>query len=284
MRTGTLAISSAAHPPHRVAWCEWGEQENPDVAVCVHGLTRNGRDFDDLARTLSSSHRVICPDMPGRGNSEWLPPEQYHYGTYVSDLLSLLAALGISRAHWVGTSMGGILGMMLAGAAPGLIRRMVLNDVGSLIPAAGLRRILAYAGVRMAFGSRNEAEAALRENLAPWNVRAEEHWQHLFRHGIMEDNGLFRFAYDPAITSSFGQQKEVTDVDLSAPWQAVTCPVLLLRGAFSDILTRETADRMRHEKPGVTLVEIEGAGHAPALMEDDQVDLIQEWLRATPAV
>ncbi len=267
-------------PAHRMVCYEWGDREAAETVLCLHGLTRNGRDFDFLAHTLSARYRVLCPDMPGRGNSEWLAiPAAYNYATYVADVAYLLAALKLSRIHWIGTSMGGIIGMTIANTLPGVIRSMVLNDIGPLVAAAGLKRILGYAGARMIFSSRAEAEKKLRELCAPFGIRDEAHWQHLFAHSIVEENGRFRFAYDPAISTPLVTADAVVDIDLWHLWQGMLpIPLLLVRGETSDILTRATALEMQEHHPDLTYYEVKNAGHAPALMDDSQVGFVREWL------
>ncbi len=265
---------------HRLICYEWGNPKAARTVLCVHGLTRNGRDFDMLAQVLAEKCRVLCPDMPGRGKSEWLPdPAAYNYQTYVADLSYMLRELRLGQVQWVGTSMGGIIAMMM----PGLISALVLNDVGCLIPANGLQRILSYAGARgpSSFLTRADAEAALRVRAATFGIPSEAHWQHLFVHGIEPaPDGSFRLAFDPAIAAGFPQEKDISDVNLWPLWNPLReIPVLLIRGAQSDILTHDTAVKMRERHSDLTLHEIAGVGHAPALMTDDQIGLIADWLR-----
>jgi pimeloyl-ACP methyl ester carboxylesterase len=272
---------------HSLAYHEWAARvrDGSRVLVCVHGLTRNAMDFAVLAPAFSDRWRVIAVDMPGRGKSEWLKnPADYNYSTYVTDVAELLDHLALGDVDWVGTSMGGIIGMMMAGLYPGRIARLVLNDVGGAIPAAGLRRILSYAGGRLHYASRAEAERALRANFAGMGIRSEANWQRLFSSSLLEEpDGRTRMTYDPAIIASFPSPEDVKDIDLWPVWEKVNCPTLILRGAQSDVLTRDMAQRMRDGKSGVTLVEIPGAGHAPSLMEPDQIAPIVRWLAETPA-
>jgi pimeloyl-ACP methyl ester carboxylesterase len=267
---------------HRLAYYEWGARENPRVLLCVHGLTRNALDFAIFAARLCADWRVIAVDMPGRGKSEWLENgDEYNYSTYLADLAALLDHLAIDGVDWLGTSMGGIIGMMMAGFAPDRLRRLVLNDVGAWIPADGLRRILSYAGKLVHFASRTEAETALRAICAPYGIRQEANWRHLFASSLVEvDDGSVSLAYDPAIGRSLTAQPEVHAIDLWPVWEAVQCPTLILRGEESDILTREIAETMRSQRPGVTLVEFPGIGHAPSLMEPDQMTPVEDWLRS----
>ena len=259
-------------------------QRRPSAArtvVCVHGLTRNRHDFDVLAHALSTDYRVICLDMPGRGESDWLEnPAEYHYPNYVSAVMQVLAQLGLAQVDWIGTSMGGIIGLMLANASPGLLRSLVLNDIGALVPAAGLRRIMAYVGVNTHFATRMQAEAALRETLKPFGLQNEQQWRQLLTTSIRElADGTACLAYDPAIHISLPKGDAIADVNLWPLWEAVKpVPVLLLRGAESDILTVPTAREMHATHTHLTYHEIPGTGHAPALVAQEQVDAIRLWL------
>lgn len=276
MRQRFLAALGAAGF-HRIAYVEWGEAGRPAV-VCAHGLTRNGRDFDTLAAALSDERRVVCPDMPGRGRSDWLAnPAEYGYPRYAADMAALIARLDVESVDWVGTSMGGLVGMMMAALPGSPIRRLVLNDVGPFIPKAALARIGSYVGQDPAFADEAELEAYLRRVHAPFGPLDDEEWRHFARHGQRRDAaGTLRLAYDPAIGRIF--TGEVRDVDLWAMWECVACPVLVLRGAESDLLTADTASAMTVRGPRAELVTFPGVGHAPALIADDQVAVVREWL------
>lgn len=265
------------HPaPHALAVWEWGAPSKP-VVLCVHGLTRNGRDFEALAEDLSRDFRVLAPDMPGRGESGTLPPEHYSNGVYAQDILLMLEALHVGAVHWVGTSMGGILGMMVAAGKPELVKSLVLNDVGSFIPKAALERIKAYAGTPPDFATRGEAEAALRARCAPYGIPSEEWWQHLFAHSIREKAGGFTLTYDPAIVAGL-IGAEVADMDLGPLWKLVTCPTLVLRGAQSDLLLESTARDMQASRAGVRYLEVPGAGHAPGLMTAQEIATVRQFI------
>jgi pimeloyl-ACP methyl ester carboxylesterase len=275
-------VEAICTSPHRLVCFEWGDERAPKTIICAHGLTRNARDFDFLAAALAAGgYRVLAPDMPGRGKSEWLKnPAAYSYATYVSDMQFMLASLKLTRVHWLGTSMGGIIGMMLANAMPGMLQSLTLNDIGTLVSSAGLSRILSYAGVKMQFENRAEAEATLRKICQPFAISSELHWQHLFTHSLVDmPDGTVRFAYDPAIVGTLPRQDDIKDIDLWGLWEAVKkLPVLLIRGAQSDILTRETAQAMQAQHPALTLYEVPNAGHAPALMSDIEIARIRQWL------
>ncbi len=279
--TRTLTIPAAdGVPAHTLAVHEWNHTA-PRHLICVHGLTRNGRDFDALAESLTGYYRGLCPDMPGRGDSPKLEnPAGYNYALYQHGLLHMMEALNIPRADWVGTSMGGILGMMVAASQPKRIRRLVLNDIGAHIPREGLLRLGEYVGRKMEYASRAEAEVAVRGIYAAFGIAEERHWQKLFA-ASFEDTpqGGARMRYDPAIGLPFADPEKVQDVDLWGIWESITCPVLILRGAESDILTHETAMRMQALRPDITdYVQIPGAGHAPSLMRHEEISLIRRFL------
>lgn len=259
-----------------MAWTEWGPPDGAPV-VCVHGLTRNGRDFDGLAAALAGQgRRVICPDLPGRGASDWLPdPALYVPPTYVAALSHLLATLQ-GPVDWVGTSLGGICGMGIAATPGNPVRRLVLNDVGALVPKASLARIGNYLGQVSDFADLDALEAYLRRVHAPFGMLTDAEWRHMAETSARPVPGGVALHYDPAIAKPF-QAAEPADMDLSFWWHRVTAPVLLIRGAESDLLLAETARAMA-ERPGVRLAEIAGCGHAPALLDADQVGLVAGFL------
>ena len=267
------------HGFHRVHYTEWGAADNPHVVVCVHGLTRNGRDFDLLAQRLSDRCRVICPDVARRGLSEPLThPQDYGYPLYLADMAALIARSGAERVDWVGTSMGGLIGMLLA-AQPGTpLRRLVMNDVGPFVPKAALERLAGYVGQDPRFDTLEAVERYLRQIFAPFGPLTDEQWQHLAQHSALRlDNGRYALAYDPAIGNAF--QGPLQDVDLRAVWKAIRAPVLILRGAESDLLLAATAREMIESAPsGSKLLEFAGIGHAPALMASDQIEAVEAFL------
>lgn len=267
---------------HRLAYVEWGDPMSSRVAVCVHGLTRTGRDFDPLAQALAAEGwRVVCPDMPGRGESDWLAqPADYDFPVYLNDLVALLARLQVDTVDWIGTSMGGLLGMTLAAKAGTPLRRLVLNDVGAVLSKQGLERIRGYVGLETTFESRPEAEARLRALLAGFGPLTEPHFAHLADHSLKPaEGGGVRFHYDPAIGTAM-RAAPLADIDLWPLWDAVRCPVLLLHGAESDLLTAETAAAMTGRGPACRLVTLPGIGHAPSLMPAEQISVIVDWLRS----
>ena len=292
------AATDAAAPapaPHRMAYWEWnatGNPAHPHVIVCVHGLSRQGRDFDVLARALSQHARVICPDVVGRGQSDWLSdPQGYQIPQYVGDMLCLLgqvhAEAAIETLDWFGTSMGGLIGLALLGS-PGLplpvpVRRLVLNDVGPVIQWQALQRIGSYLGQFTPFDTLQQAADALWAISSGFGPHTPAQWLELSRHMVKPvEGGAVTLHYDPAIAVPFRSVTQEAaaqgDAMLWKLYDAVQARTLLLRGAQSDLLTRQTAQAMALRGPRAELVEFEGVGHAPTLVADDQVQVVERFL------
>ena len=264
---------------HRVAYTAWGNPSIRPPVICVHGLTRNGRDFDYLASALEADAQLYCPDIVGRGRSDWLAdPNDYNYSQYLADMTALLARTGASDVDWVGTSMGGVLGMFLAAETDTPIRRLVINDIGPSVSLLGLKRIGAYVGLTPEFSTLAEAEKHMREIYAGFGELSDEQWRHLARFGTRElPNGRLTQAYDPAIAKAFLSVDE--DVDFWEVYDRIRCPVLLIHGLNSDILTPQIAEQMTWRGPKAELIEVPKTGHAPALMDLTQIAIIAEFLR-----
>jgi pimeloyl-ACP methyl ester carboxylesterase len=243
-------------------------------------LTRNGRDFDILARALAPQFRVVCPDVAGRGLSQWLAHKQdYGYLVYLADMAAVVARTGADQVDWIGTSMGGLIGMMLAAQAETPIRRLLLNDVGPFIPRAALERLAQYVGKAPSFATLDELEQYLRIVMAPFGTLTDEQWHHFATHSYRRnDDGNLSLSYDPAIAQAFAGPLQ--DVVLWPVWDAIRCPTLVVRGKESDLLLRETAEEMTRRGPKAQLVEFDGIGHAPALMAEDQVTIVREFLES----
>ena len=268
---------------HRMAYVEWGDPANPRVLVCVHGMSRSGRDFDVLAQALSQHYRVVCPDVPGRGESEWLRnPMEYVVPTYVADMVTLIARLGVEEVHWVGTSLGGLVGMMLASLPGSPVTRLVLNDVGPVITAASLARIGSYLGKAPLFADFNAAEQYVRFVSAPFGPHTDAQWRKLTENVVRrQPDGQYRMHYDPAIAKPFEDAAKAgggKDMALWMYYDAIRCPTLLVRGADSDLLTHDTATAMAQRGPKAKLVEFAGVGHAPMFMQEDQVASVKAFL------
>jgi pimeloyl-ACP methyl ester carboxylesterase len=264
---------------HRVSYLEWGDPRNRDVVVCVHGLTRNGRDFDDLARALASRWRVICPDVVGRGDSDRLAdPMLYALPQYVADMVTLVARLDVEAVSWVGTSMGGLIGMALA-AQPGTpIRRLVLNDAGPVIGRASLERIGVYVGLVPAFPSVELAEAYVRTVCAPFGPHSDAQWRQITEAWMKNGQDGWQANYDPRIADVFRATMPDKDLEIWPVYDAVRCPTLVLRGALSDLLSRQTTLEMTRRGPKAGVVEIKGVGHAPTLMHPEQIAPLRDFL------
>lgn len=268
------ATSSGFHTLH---YTEWGAADNPNVVICAHGLTRCCRDFDSLAARLSSNFRVICPDAVGRGESAWLSNKaDYQYPQYIVDSMALLARLNAQSVQWLGTSMGGILGMLLASMPNSPIKRLIVNDAGTHIPKESLERIALFVGKSPVFQNVEQVIAAVK-TVSPFGPLSEAQWDSLTRPLVKQrDDGTWVFRYDPNVGEVF-RAKPAVDIDLSPYWNAITCPTLLLRGALSDLLLPETYAAMC-KKPSVSGIEIANAGHAPMLQDAPTQDAIIAFL------
>jgi pimeloyl-ACP methyl ester carboxylesterase len=266
-----------------MAYVEWGDPRNPRVLVCVHGLTRLGRDFDRLAQALADDYRVVCPDVVGRGRSDRLR-QPMHYGVpqYVADMVTLIARLGTASVHWVGTSMGGLIGMSLAGLAESPITRLVINDVGPRLDAAALMRIGSYLGKPVRFATHDEAIDYVAAVAAPFGLRSRDEWRELTEPSLRADGDGWVFHYDPLIavpfTSVTPQSAAAGEAALWQLYDATACPTLVVRGAESDLLSRETAEEMTRRGPRARLVEFAGIGHAPMFFHDDQISVVRDFL------
>jgi pimeloyl-ACP methyl ester carboxylesterase len=265
---------------HRLAYTEWGTARSAPPVVCLHGLTRNSRDFDFLCADLARHRHAFSLDAVGRGQSDYLSDfSQYGYPQYIADANTLIARIGREQVDWVGSSMGGLVGMMIAAMGGHPIRRMVMVDVGPFLPKAGLDRIAEYIGGRERFATRTEARAYLAHRLAGFGPLTEAHLDHLTAHGVVADpDGRLRLAYDANLAKPY-EGVEMTDVDLWAHWESVNVPVLVVHGAHSDLLLQDTIKRMR-QKPGVEVYTVLNCGHCPLLMADDQIKAVREFLAA----
>jgi pimeloyl-ACP methyl ester carboxylesterase len=268
---------------HRIAYTEWGDAANPHVVVCVHGLARNSRDFDFLAEALSAD----CHD--------------YSFSTYTADGAAMIARASapaepkwfakdapVTKLDWVGTSMGGMIGMFLAAKKNSPIRRLVLNDVGALIPWGALFRMKGYVGHGVQFPSLERVEANLREVCATFGPLTDAQWRHLAEHSAKrEEDGSYVMRYDPAIARGMRGHMDaefplgpdvLRGIDLWNVWGKVACPTLVLRGAESDVLRPNILKEMKDRKPDTESVEFAGVGHAPALMSADQISAVRQFL------
>jgi pimeloyl-ACP methyl ester carboxylesterase len=268
---------------HRMAYWEWGDALNPKVLVCVHGLTRQGRDFDVLAQAMSNEYRVVCPDVVGRGESDWLAdPSGYMVPMYVADMVTLLARLNASTVDWLGTSMGGLIGLGLAALPKNPIRRFVINDVGPTLEASAIARIGSYLGLPMHWNSVEEAADYMWSISKSFGPHTPEQWLALTRPMLKADGDGFKPHYDPRIGVPFRsvtpEMATFGEAMLWKAYDAVTAPTLVLRGAESDLLTPATAHSMTQRGPKARLIEFAGVGHAPTLIAPDQIAAVREFL------
>ncbi len=280
-REGTVCCISPGGL-HRMAYVEWGARDNPRVLLCAHGLTRNGRDFDTLAQALAGEFRVICPDVVGRGQSDWLAePAHYDLRQYVSDMVTLIARLDVEAVYWLGTSMGGLIGMALASIERSPIDRLVLNDVGPEIAPDSLRRIGETLGQVLCFSSLDEAEAFIRRSGASFGALTDAQWRRLTETSVRPEGGGWTMRYDPRIAE--GYRRATAEVDYAGLWamyDRIRCPTRVIRGAQSDLLSVEAAHAMSVRGPRPRIVEIPGIGHAPMFTDDGQIGLVREFLLA----
>ena len=290
---------------HRMAYWEWGDPDNDRVLLCVHGLTRTGRDFDDIARAMSAEYRVVCPDIAGRGASDFLSnPSLYAVPQYVSDFFTLLARVNAKTLDWIGTSMGGLIGMVFAGmvrnadlyignqeprheAMPGntglALNKMILNDVGPKIELASIRRIGAYVGTALSFESLESAVAYMKTNAASFGPLNEAQWLEFTKSVIKFKDNVWKSHYDVRIAQTFKEQESeealaAAEAYLWRSYKAIDCPILILRGENSDLLSRESVALMLEQNKNSQMVEIPEVGHAPTLMPEAQIRTVREFL------
>jgi pimeloyl-ACP methyl ester carboxylesterase len=275
---------------HRMSYKEWGDENNPKVLVCVHGVTRVADDFDSMAQALASDYRVIAPDIVGRGRSDWLKnPQLYRIPQYVSDIVTLLARVlpdGEGQSvDWFGTSMGGLIGLGLASLPGNPIRKLVLNDIGPVLAPMALQRIGDYIGQDLRFDSFEAGAKFIRDVSLTFGQHTEEEWHKLATDVLRQDkDGKWVRHYDMGLALPFRsatpESAEADEAMLWAAYDAIQCPTLLIRGAESDLLSPETAAVMTQRGPKATLVEIPGVGHAPTFIHDDQIAIVKKFLLA----
>ena len=270
---------------HRMAYWEWGDPANDRVLVCVHGLSRQGRDFDALAMAMSDRYRVVCPDVVGRGESDRLvDPGGYQVPAYIADMVTLLARIDANVLHWTGTSLGGVIGMGLAALPSSPICRLVLNDIGPTVDAAGVARIADYLGQPLSWPSEDAAADYLSTISKGFGKHSRDEWLALTLPMLRRRGDEFVLHYDPAIAIGLRAITPAAaaagQAALSAAYDAIRCPTLLLRGEQSDVLSRDTAQAMTARGPKARLHEFAEVGHAPTLVHADQIAVVREFLLA----
>ncbi len=291
-RRHTLPVPNFnADGKHELVFYDYGDVNAPRTAICVHGLTRNANDFDALAQALAANgRRVFTLNMPGRGESEWLKDTNgYNYAAYVADCLAFMDNFHLRKVEWIGTSMGGIIGMMLAAQQPDRIRRLMLNDVGTFLSSGAFARILDYVKTMPSqFASRADADAYLKKAFAPFGITDPAEWERFVDASLITvADGTLRYACDPAIieplrigTKDF---TEIPDINLALFWEKLDLPTLILHGADSDILSVDTIRTMKLTNPYAESITLPGIGHAPSLMNSQQISLVVNWLNRAGA-
>lgn len=284
MSQGSLhkVLCGGAFGLYHMAYREWGDPANPRVLLCVHGLTRNSLDFERMAQSLSSRYRVIAPDVVGRGESDSLvDPMGYNTVTYAADMITLIAHLNVPQVDWLGTSMGGMIAMLLAGQPNSPIRRLILNDVGPTLSLEALKRIVGYVGSPYEFADLETARRYVRLIFTPFALKTEADWDALIDSTLKPlPNGGYRFNYDKNISKPLQAALLGTDINLWPMYDRIQCPTLLLHGELSDLLSPTTALEMTQRGPRAVLKTVAGVGHAPMLMSDDQIALVRDFLES----
>jgi len=273
---------------HQMAYKEWGEEDNPNVLVCVHGVTRVSDDFDNLAQALCTDYRVVCPDVVGRGRSGSLVnPQLYRLPQYVSDMVTLLARVLANgerqTVDWFGTSMGGLIGMGLASLPDSPVSKLVLNDIGPTLDAVAIQRIGDYIAQEVRFPTFKAGAEFVKMVSATFGEHTDAEWHKLAADVLRQDkDGSWVRHYDMGLALPFQsvtpESAKADEAMLWAAFDAIRCPTLLVRGENSDLLSRETAQAMTQRGPKAKLVEIPNVGHAPTFLHDDQIAIAKEFL------
>jgi pimeloyl-ACP methyl ester carboxylesterase len=268
---------------HKMAYKQWGDPANPKVLVCVHGVTRVSDDFDNMARALCDEYRVVCPDVVGRGRSDWLhDPQYYVIPQYVSDMVTLLARLDAETVHWFGTSMGGLIGMGVASLHDSPIRKLLLNDVAPTLHPAALTRIGEYIGQDVRFPDVDQAAQYIKAISLTFGPHTDEEWRKLATDVLRQDkDGQWIRHYDLKLSVPFKaatpESTKQAEAMLWAAYDRIACPTLLVRGAESDLVTPEVAKAMAARGPKAKVVELQGVGHAPTFMHADQIAIARSF-------
>jgi len=283
----TPSADHLTRKPRHIAYTDWGDPKNSHVVICVHGLTRNCRDFDYLAQALESECRVIAVDVVGRGQSDWSEhaSDYNFYPLYLSDATSLMMHIQSQydapiTLDWVGISMGGLIGMVMAvqPQKPVPIRKLVMSDIGPFIPASALTRLSDYVSRYPRFNTFEEFKAYMKAISAPFGPLTDEQWTHMAIYSMRQhQDGTYGFRYDPKVGSSL-KEFQIQDIDLWPQWDQLTIPTLILRGVESDLLSVDTAAQMKIRGPKAQIVEFAGVGHAPTIMDTQQIQIVHDFI------
>ena len=269
--------------PHELHYTEWGDANADRVVVCAHGYSGNARDFDYLAARLAPDARVICLDFPGRGDSQWLSsPLEYNLPQFAADARALIAQLGAREVDWIGTSMGGLVGMTIAGQASSPIRRLVLNDIGAYLPMDALQAIARHLNAPESFASLQAVEAHLRRTRRDWSRIDDAEWTAMARHHarpLGPGSNRWRLHFDPRIARLVRPIPFSPGLSFWDAWYRASCPTLLLRGEYSEVFPEDVARTMLDVRPETRLTEIRRCGHVPSLMNEDETAIITTFLQ-----
>lgn len=264
---------------HRLAYREWGKRGKKPTLICVHGVTRLAQDFDVLAQRLSKDYHVVCLDVVGRGDSDWFRSHRfYNFAQYCSDVTALIAHLNVEKVHYLGTSMGGIIGIILAAFPKTPIQSLIVNDVGPEMVMSEIRRIGTYIGKAPDFASREEALAFVRTTYGSFGKLTDAQWENMADYSVRNFGDTLRVHYDPQIGKAFRSNYAFYTFALWSYWEKIHCPTMTLRGKESTFLTKNVAEKMGQRGPQNILIEIDDAGHAPALLSDFEFTAIKQFL------
>ncbi len=265
---------------HRITYREYGDPQNNNVIICAHGLTRNSHDFDVIAEAICDEYRVITVNIVGRGTSDWLPNKAlYTYHQYAADFSTLFAKLDVEEVTWIGTSLGGSIGMIVASRYNTPITKLIVNDIAPHIDASIIKAVSRYCGSTPVFDNLEQVTKYLRKIYTAFGNLSDEHWDHIAKHTIgKKEGGKYRLAFDPAISYSILEEVGQDDVDFWHYWDKIACPTLVIHGTKSAILSAENAEEMGKRGPKPEIMHIEDTGHAPPLMDEMQISRVREWL------
>ena len=263
---------------HRNYYREWGDPDSEHTIICVHGVTRLSKDFDVLANALSKRYRVICPDIVGRGYSDWFGNKQnYNFLQYCADMNALIANLNVEKVHWIGTSMGGIIGMILGAMSHTPIESLILNDVGPNLKRAELQRLGKYIGKAPIFPTKKALFEYYKETYQAFGSLPDKHWKEMARYSSFKEDYGYRMHYDPKIGDAFRSSYSFYNFDLWKYWEEIECPTMLIRGEHSTFFTTEVAEKMCGRDSDVSLQLVKDVGHAPMLNNKEEVQFIKDF-------
>lgn len=265
---------------HRNYYRQWGDADNPNIIICVHGVTRLSRDFDTLAQALSKQYRIICPDVVGRGYSDWFGNKRnYNFMQYCADMNSLISHINAERVHWIGTSMGGLIGLILSALSHTPIQSLILNDVGPTLKRAELQNLGRYIGRAPTFPTQEDLLEYYKETYRAYGELPEKQWQTMALYSSFKEDYGYRMHYDPKIGDAFRSNYSFFNFDLWKYWEEIECPTLIIRGELSTFFTQDTANKMLERDEDVEITTIKNAGHAPMLNSKTEIKAIEKFYK-----